>query len=467
MASDPLAAVSTVAAYQDVTLTELRNVFDRVDFDLRDALEREDRIHDSVSSLEGEIGSVRDQLAALGIAVLDVPQDTAPASRAPSDDAYQQSGRVLPVAPVGLDFSDLTALAEARLALLGVDLSRDPLLQVLPEGQVKASFQKYDAQFGDVSWTETDWAVVLAAGVVATILDIVLVRIPADRKFLGEKYRGSPLTEWLNDHSADLHERFGKPLERFAKVPYDAPTTRATNDAVRGMFPKVHRLMSPGHDPILGFVVGVGDLMDGSGTYFDEFGKVVRVATDMAPVDLSSALLKQVAHLISDVFTPAGIPAPLFSLLHLVKSESPFALVKDGPIVPWKDVARDMYRHGYDFRHSLTMGIVPAAVELIIRGYWQLDALAKEKSADQRKLEIAKLRSMLLLGHTVATSGTLAKTGLVFGMNPAALNYPQLLAMVPATIAWLKEAIAREQRIGSALEAEWLALIAEGAQGSG
>jgi len=100
-------------------------------------------------------------------------------------------------------------------------------------------------------------------------------------------------------------------------------------------------------------------------------------------------------------------------------------------------------------------------LEVIIRAYWMLDALSTGRTADQRKLEVAKLRSMLLLGHTVATSGTPVKTGLVFGMNPAALNYPQLLAMVPATIAWLKESIAREQRIGSALEAEWLALIAE------
>ncbi len=461
VSSDPLAAVSTVAAYQDVTLTELRGAFDRVDFDLREALEREDRVHDSVSSLEDEVDSVRDQLAALGIAVPDSAHDTAPASEAPSDGTHHRPVHGLPVAPVGLDFSDLTALAEARLALLGVDLSRDPLLQVLPEGQIKASFQQYDAQFGDVGWTKTDWAVVLGAGVVATILDIVLVRIPLDRKFMGEKYSGSPLTEWLNENSKVLHERFGKPLEGFAKVPFDAPTTKATNDAVRGMFPKVHRLMSPGHDPILGFLVGVADLMRGTGTYFDQFGNVVQVATNMAPVDLETALLKQVAHLLSDVFTPAGLPAPLFSLLHLVKTDSPFALWKDGPTVPWKDVARDMYRNGYDFRYSLTMGIVPAAVELIIRGYWQLDALSKGKSADQRKLEVAKLRSMLLLGHAVATSGTLVKTGLVFGMNPAALNYPQLLAMVPATIAWLKESIAREQRIGSALEAEWLALMAE------
>lgn len=459
--SEPLAAVSTVAAYQDVTLTELRGAFDRVDFDLREALEREARVNDLVLSIEDEIGSVRNQLMALGIEVADIPHDTGPASEAPSNGAIHQPGHGLPVAPTGLDFSDLTALAEARLAMLEVDLSRDPLLQVLPEGQIRASLQQYDAQFGDVSWTKTDWAVVLGAGVIATILDVVLVRIPADRKFMGKKYEGSPLTDWLNENSKSLHERFGKPFEGFAKVPFDAPTTKATNDAVRGMFPKVHRLMSPGHDPILGFLVGIADLMRGTGTYVDHLGNIVQVATNMAPADLTTALLKQVAHLLSDVFTPAGLPAPLFSLLQLVKTESPFALWKDGPQVPWTDVARDMYRNGYDLRHFLTMGIVPAAVEVIIRAYWMLDALSTGKTADQRNMEIAKLRSMLLLGHTVATSGTLVKTGLVFGMNPAALNYPQLLAMVPATIAWLKESIAREQRIGSALEAEWMALIAE------
>lgn len=459
--SEPLAAVSTVAAYQDVTLTELRSAFDRVDFDLREALEREARVNDLVLTIDDEIGSVRNQLMALGIEVADIPHDTGPASEAPSNGAIHQPGHGLPVAPTGLDFSDLTALAKARLAMLEVDLSRDPLLQVLPEGQIRASLQQYDAQFGDVSWTKTDWAVVLGAGVIATILDVVLVRIPADRKFMGKKYEGSPLTDWLNENSKSLHERFGKPFEGFAKVPFDAPTTKATNDAVRGMFPKVHRLMSPGHDPILGFLVGIADLMRGTGTYVDHLGNIVQAATNMAPADLTTALLKQVAHLLSDVFTPAGLPAPLFSLLQLVKTESPFALWKDGPQVPWTDVARDMYRNGYDLRHFLTMGIVPAAVEVIIRAYWMLDALSTGKTADQRNLEIAKLRSMLLLGHTVATSGTLVKTGLVFGMNPAALNYPQLLAMVPATIAWLKESIAREQRIGSALEAEWMALIAE------
>ena len=69
---------------------------------------------------------------------------------------------------------------------------------------------------------------------------------------------------------------------------------------------------------------------------------------------------------------------------------------------------------------------------------------------------------MLLMGHTIATSGTLLKTGLLFGMNPAALNYNQLLAMAPATIAWLNEAISRNHRINQALEREWEVLFHDG-----
>jgi hypothetical protein len=73
----------------------------------------------------------------------------------------------------------------------------------------------------------------------------------------------------------------------------------------------------------------------------------------------------------------------------------------------------------------------------------------------------AKLTSMLLVGHTIATSGTLLKTGLLFGVNPAALNYNQMLAMAPATIAWFKEAVARDHRINHALEKEWELLLTE------
>ena len=164
-------------------------------------------------------------------------------------------------------------------------------------------------------------------------------------------------------------------------------------------------------------------------------------------------------HLLSDFYTPAGVQPPLFSLLQLGNIDSPFALGPSGVKVPWTDVARYMYTNGYDLRHFFTMGITPGVVSAVIRGYWLLKSYATGGTVAQRKLEHAKLTSMLLLGHTIATSGTLLKTGLLFGMNPAALNYNQILAMVPATIAWFKEAIARDHRINRALEREWELLL--------
>ena len=94
-----------------------------------------------------------------------------------------------------------------------------------------------------------------------------------------------------------------------AHVPYDAATTAATGGLVSGMRPATHRLQSFGHDPLLGFLVGVADLMHGTGTYVDKTGKIVQVTSAMEPVDLITAMLTQVRHLLSDVATPSGAPA--------------------------------------------------------------------------------------------------------------------------------------------------------------
>ena len=96
-----------------------------------------------------------------------------------------------------------------------------------------------------------------------------------------------------------------------------------------------------------------------------------------------------------------------------------------------------MYVHGYDLRHFFVSGIVPATVTAITAGTgcWtgsRTRGLEADRTGDR-----AKLASMLLVGHTIATSGTLLKTGLMFGMNPLALNWAQLLAMVPVTVAWI------------------------------
>ncbi|NAS21804.1 hypothetical protein GT755_08920 [Herbidospora sp. NEAU-GS84] len=462
MPGDPLAAAAAVVAYQAVTLTELRNLFEQVEFDLKDVLEREHRVSDSLDSVESEFDVVRARLQAMGV-LMSTQESPSAAVPMVSDETTRRLRYCVPVVPTDGDFDGLVKLAEARLDRLGIDLTGDPLQQVLPTSQVTRSLRSYAAEHGDISWDKTDWTVVLVAGVVATFLDIILVSIPKDSTFLGERYSGSPLTKWLQDgnRAEDIHHHFFKKFEKLAKVPYDAPTTKATGGLVSGMRPRTHRLQSLGHDPALGFFFGVADLMHGTGTYIDKAGQLVQVATDADPIDLISALITQVRHLLSDVYTPAGLQPPLFSLLQLGQVHSPFALGPSGVKVPWTDVARYMYTNGYDLRHFFTMGITPGVVSAIIRGYWLLKSYATGGTAAQRKLEHAKLTSMLLLGHTIATSGTLLKTGLLFGMNPAALNYNQILAMAPAIIAWFKEAIARDHRINLALETEWKTLLAE------
>jgi len=460
--SDHLAPAGRIVAYHSTTLVELRSVFDEVTFDLEDVLARETQIGRDLDEVGSETARLRVRLEALGLAVPSsrpvVDEDATGTAETREGQRYR-----VPAVPMMDDIDRLAGLADAHLDLIGVDLSRDPLLQVLPSTQVASSMRGFSEEFGDVSWSTADWAVVLGAGLLGTLLDIVLVRIPQDTAFLGTRYSGSPLTAWLKDEerAKEIRERFFDQFERIAKVPFDASTTAGARGLVSGMRPGTHRLQSLGHDPVLGFIIGVADIMRGTGTYIDHVGELVQVSSDADPVDLIMALVTEVRHLRSDVYTPAGLPPPLLGLLQLAQLDSPFALGLSGEPVPWTDVARYLYANGYDLRHFFTMGIVPGAIEAVIRLYWWLDGLATGRDAEQRKREKAKLASMLLLGHTIATSGTLVKTGLIFGMNPAALNYPQLLRMAPAVMAWLKEAAEREQRIDTALEAEWRALLVE------
>jgi hypothetical protein len=173
------------------------------------------------------------------------------------------------------------------------------------------------------------------------------------------------MTRWIRKNSKPVHDHYLKDLERAAKVLYDL----SMGNAVDGLSPKVHRLMSLGHDPILAFIFGTIDIMSGTGTYIDKHGDLRRIATSLSPEGLVSAFVKVFLHLLSDVFTSAGVQPPFFTLLQLAKTKSPFVLGPSGKKVSWTNMARYMYTHGYDLRHFATMGIVPASVEMIVRGW--------------------------------------------------------------------------------------------------
>jgi hypothetical protein len=96
---------------------------------------------------------------------------------------------------------------------------------------------------------------------------------------------------------------------------------------------------------------------------------------------------------------------------------------------------------------------VPASVEMIVRGWWLCRSF---ESNDEIAPKKAKLTSMLMLAHLIATSGNLLKTGVIFGMNPLALNWAQLLALPPVTLAWISVTLKRNRLIRDKLDEEWM-----------
>lgn len=445
----PPESAATVAAYQRLQLLEIRNLHHKLDLDLNHYLNFERGAAKEIASLHDEFDEIRETLASLGA---DLPEPGGDSIGEPAPALKPRVGRYRTVdVKRADDFRELVGQAEDYLAKANLDLGRDPLLQVLGDGEIANLTESYRRRYGNVAWDESDYLVVVLAGFIATLLDVFLVKIPADASFLGRLQTGSPITKWMKDNSKPVHEHLLSHLEGAAKVPYDD----SIGKTVDGLSPKVHRLMSPGHDPILGFIFGVIDVTSGTGTFIDKHGDMRRIGKPLGSEDLAVAFLKVFVHLLSDVCTSAGLPPPFLTLLQLVKAKSPFVLGPSGERVSWTDVARYMYTHGYDLRHFATMGIVPATVEMVIRGWWLCRSF---ENKDQAELARAKMTSMLLLGHAIAASGNLLKTGAIYGMNPLALNWAVMLRLFPVTLSWMRETAKRDRKVRDELEAGWTSM---------
>ena len=147
--------------------------------------------------------------------------------------------------------------------------------------------------------------------------------------------------------------------ERWAKVPYDLVIPKD------GLTPNVHRLASLGHNPVLGLVFGVKDILAGSCTFIDKSGawRVIDHPNHEGTRDPVEALVKVVVHGFSDVFTAQGLPPPFMAPFQLVSAKSGITLKEGGDPVAVRDVVRYMYANGYDLRHFMATKISPAIAE--------------------------------------------------------------------------------------------------------
>ncbi|NRG69202.1 hypothetical protein HPB00_06990 [Streptococcus suis] len=265
----------------------------------------------------------------------------------------------------------------------------------------------------------------VGSGILASLVDILLIGMPA------KTVNAGPLAKYVRKRFETVFSPGDLENWKFAKVPFDAQDNRNTKRIVNGLSPQYHRLYSLGHDPLLGFIIGVLDIMNGQMTTIDKFGKIVVQDMpnyqDRKEENIFFAIAKLLVHFKSDITTSMGLPAPLMGLFNLLQfgrigeEEKTIAQIVQG-----------MYHAGYDFIHFATMSIPVMIIEVLVRmGYAcrrlsQGASLSDAVAFSTNRKKYPKLGTILFTAHSVSTAVNLGK--IIITENPLAINYPQWLA---------------------------------------
>ncbi|MDR1953723.1 MAG: hypothetical protein LBQ21_04510 [Clostridiales Family XIII bacterium] len=288
-------------------------------------------------------------------------------------------------------------------------------------------------------------------------LDKVDVLIPAIAGILGgavdcvfsgfvKAESGKNIPGTLSDNVQKLFDKALPPdkikeLEKLAKTTYDAQDNRNTTIYIDTLSTDFHRFLELGHDPILGFVFGVLDMLRGTMTTIDYKGKfVVQLMenySDRKAANLFEAISTVFVHMLSDVNTPAGLPVPFMAL---------FNTLQLGSIGEEKlniaEMVKSMYGQGYDFRHFCSMSIPVMITEVIVRVSYFVKRLHEGHSfADSvpvgtNHTKKPKLGTMLFIAHSASTAINAGKVA--FTENPLNINYAQWLAFARCSVKQLQ-----------------------------
>ncbi len=305
------------------------------------------------------------------------------------------------------------------------------------------------------------------AGILGATIDILLVGIP---KRSPDGLKAGPLSDYIRDRfdKAFPQEEMEKLANsKVSKVPYDAQDNRNTKINVDGLSAYYHRLLSLGHDPILGFIFGVADILNGTMTTIDKSGRIVIQVidnySDRKESNIFAAIAKQIAHLKSDINTSMGLPAPLMGLFSLLQFGS---FGEEEQTIA--EIVQGMYYEGYDFVHFCAQSIPVMIVEVIVRigyaikrikeGYSIKDSIPVSLNREKHP----KLATMLFIGHSGATAINAGKV--FFEKNPMAINYPQWLAFAKYSFKQLKWVLKdkpkmRDAYVEGKLYGEYLSVI--------
>lgn len=286
-----------------------------------------------------------------------------------------------------------------------------------------------------------DITISVAAGLLSAVIDILMVGIPQKT---AEGLKGGPLENYVRDW---FDNRFPEQeMEKLAnskvsKVPFDAQDNRNTTIYVEGLSAYYHRLLSLGHDPFLGLIFGVMDILNGRMTTIDKAGKIVSQVmenySDRKESDIFAAIAKQIIHFKSDITTSMGLPAPLMGLFNLLQFGS---IGEEEQTIA--EIVQGMYYEGYDFIHFCSSSIPIMIVEVTVRLGYGIKRIKEGYSIKEsipfslNREKHPKLGTMLFIGQSAATAINAGKV--YFKKNPLVINYPQWIAFAKYSYLQLK-----------------------------
>lgn len=307
------------------------------------------------------------------------------------------------------------------------------------------AIRKLNAEYSAIHHLDgIDISISAVAALTGAAIDLLLVGIP-------QKGPDGLTAGSLSNYVRAYFEKKFPPeeMEKLAnskesKVSFDAQDNRHTTEYVQGLSAYYHRLLSLGHDPLLGFVVGVFDILTGRMTTVDKAGKIVSQVmenyADRKESDIFAALAKQVIHFKSDITTSMGLPAPLMGLFNLLQFGS---IGEEEQTIA--EIVQGMYYEGYDFIHFCSLSIPVMITEVIVRLGYALKRI-KEGNSIKDSLPLStnrenhpKLATMLFIAHAGATAANAGK--IYFTKNPMSINYPQWVAFAKYSYSQLKWAV--------------------------
>ncbi|EDH5631381.1 hypothetical protein CB172_13160 [Salmonella enterica subsp. enterica serovar Claibornei] len=329
--------------------------------------ERGEKISRSHTAIGGKLDDIKQQLALLGSDAVTDSSEFAE-KKEHHFKAITPDNQVLSLTPLNDIYRQADAHFEGPARLSDILSTRD--MQETDQ-RLAGHIAEFNRQYSLDAW---DYAIAGCGGLFAAMLDILFVKAPP-----------KPTTEWTQQVDGVFNQQVQKAFNKFIppevsdvlckKFPIGAPdssvTTQLLGTAGKVINPMNHRLKALSHDPILGFIFGVRDMMDDTCTVVHN-GIITRYpSTKVSPGGNVFQLLgRMFGHLLSDVNAPSakgnrgmGLPAPFMGLLRMLEG-IPVGESNFGKQIEF------MYVNGYDFRQFIVTSIPVAIMEVLMRVFY-------------------------------------------------------------------------------------------------